>query len=138
MEEGRLVGASGSSGFRMGYFDAQGRRLFCDAFERVEIGRVFVRNDVIKGGEVAGMVGKEGVQRLLKGGRGGIGVNADRPKAGLLRYGLPELLGNPEDFVARDGPAREPVGQDVETLLFQGAERVAVEAVTRRDKEAGI
>ena len=96
------MGASGSSGFRMGHFDAQDCRLFCDAFEPVEIGRVFVRDDVIKGGEVADMVAKEGVQRLLKGGRGGIGVNADCPKAGLLCGGLPELLGNPVDLVARD------------------------------------
>ena len=54
--------------------------------------------------------GEETLEAILEVGGGRVGVETDSPESGLLRDRLPELLGNPEDFVLREWSASESIG----------------------------
>ena len=69
-----------------------------------------VCNHLIETGEMSRVFREESLEPLLEAGGRGVGMETDSPEAGFLRDRLPELLGNPEDFVLCEGPSGESVG----------------------------
>jgi hypothetical protein len=64
-----------------------------------------------------------------------IGMNADGPEACIAGGGRPELHRNPGNAKAHKREAREAVGDEGDAMFTQGAQSVAVEAVTRGDEQ---
>jgi len=63
------------------------------------------------------------------------GMNAECPQAAPLFLRPPKLLRDPDHAVAFDRPPRQAVGEMRDSLLAEGAQRVAVEVVARRNPQ---
>lgn len=92
----------------------------------------------VKRCELASVLTEEGSELVDLAVFGGVGVEADGPEAFAARDGRPELHGNPLQAAAGVGHAGETVGEVENSLVAEGLEGVAVEAVAGRYPQSGF
>ncbi|HTW61755.1 MAG TPA: hypothetical protein VMD55_08085 [Terracidiphilus sp.] len=109
-----------------------------DLFRQGELAEREVGHDRVDGRELMRVIAQECAQSFDLAQAGGVGMNADGPQAFRFLQRAPELLRNPREAAAHEGNAREAVGQEMNALGLEGAERAGIESVLRRNPNPGI